>query len=254
MRRRNIVILSAKYRNNAGHRLTTIHNTRNNIGTISMMTAHTKDYSMLNFGLSKSSAGITLIGDYLTLRDLHQVIHDVNEQATVIADKEGLFIALAYDIRKAYEGHREIIEPPKQRPEIGRRFGVRILWPVLICQTSLLRGALAFMPSNRIHQAYAYLLEDIVDGALKADFADNAGEITNAMARLTLLCNSNLKKLDARGAIFCSWTKKERKLRLASLLRSFDPLFGTLSFQAKEKQDLEEIETYAGTEWAEVKW
>lgn len=57
---------------------------------------------MLQFELLKNHAGMVLIGDYLTLRELHTLVHRVNEESPMIRDKEGPFLGLAYDIRKAY--------------------------------------------------------------------------------------------------------------------------------------------------------
>ena len=46
---------------------------------------------MLSFGLLKNHAGILLVGDYTSLRCLHEVIHDVNERSPLVKDKEGCF-------------------------------------------------------------------------------------------------------------------------------------------------------------------
>jgi hypothetical protein len=66
---------------------------------------------VLTCQLLKNHAGIVLVGDYTTLRSLHEVVHEVNEKSPLIKDKEGFFLALAYDVRKAYEAEREIIDP-----------------------------------------------------------------------------------------------------------------------------------------------
>ena len=68
--------------------------------------------SMLSHQLLRNHAGIMLIGDYGTLRLLNEVVRDVNERSPLVRDKEGAFLALAYDARKAYEQQREIIQPP----------------------------------------------------------------------------------------------------------------------------------------------
>ncbi|MGV1867608.1 DUF6904 family protein [Rhizobium sp. 23-156Da] len=100
---------------------------------------------MLSYGLLKNHAGILLIGDYTSLTWLHEVVHDVNDRSPLVKDKEGSFLGLAYDVRKAYERQREIIKPPKHFEEIGVRYGVQILWPVLMLQQRLLRQSLAFL-------------------------------------------------------------------------------------------------------------
>lgn len=52
-----------------------------------------------------------LIGDYTSLRWLHEVVHDVNERSPLVRKKEGLFLTLAYDARKASERQRDILDP-----------------------------------------------------------------------------------------------------------------------------------------------
>ena len=98
---------------------------------------------MLSHRLLKNHAGILLIGDYSSLRWLHEVVHDVNERSPIIKDKEGWFLGLAYDVRKAYEKQREILLPPEHFDEIGPRYGVQMLWPVLLLQERMLRVASA---------------------------------------------------------------------------------------------------------------
>lgn len=106
---------------------------------------------MLSYRLLKNHAGILLIGDYTSLRWLHEVFYDVNERSPLVADKEGMFLGLAYDVRKAYEQQREVPHPPHHYEEIGVRYGVRILWPVLLLQHRLPRLSLVFLnhPSDK---------------------------------------------------------------------------------------------------------
>ena len=121
---------------------------------------------MLTYALLKNCAGLLLCGDRQTLEALHRVIHSVNENSPVISDKEGSFLGFAYDVRKAIEGQRRIINPPKHEPEIGPSFGVEILWPVALFQSRALRVALAYMPHNSRHQGMAYLVEDLIEQVL----------------------------------------------------------------------------------------
>lgn len=93
---------------------------------------------MLSYGLLRDHAGVLLIGDYTSLTWLHSVVHDVNDRSPLVKDKEGAFLGLAYDVRKAYEQQREVIQPPQNFEEIGVRYGAKILWPVLLLQHRLL--------------------------------------------------------------------------------------------------------------------
>lgn len=53
--------------------------------------------------------------------------------------------------------------------EIGVRYGVRILWPVLWLQHRLLKRSLAFLDDRAKSQAITYALEAVIDDALRED-------------------------------------------------------------------------------------
>jgi hypothetical protein len=83
---------------------------------------------MFNYHALKNAAGIALFSDYLSLRQAHKIIHDVNERSPVIRDKDGFFLGLAYDLRKAYEGQRLTLkQDPDFYPEVGPRMGFEVL-------------------------------------------------------------------------------------------------------------------------------
>lgn len=97
----------------------------------------------------KDHAGILLFGNYKTLQTLHEVVHEVNGTSPIIRDKEGSFLGLAYDARKAYERQRRVIEPPKHFEEVTVRYGVEILCPVLLVQSRMLRVSLVLFDSTK---------------------------------------------------------------------------------------------------------
>ncbi|CAN7635628.1 DUF6904 family protein [Rhizobium sp. LjRoot258] len=180
---------------------------------------------MLSYGLLKNHAGILLIGDYTSLRWLHEVIHDVNERSPLVKDKEGVFLGLAYDVRKAYEQQREVLQPPQHYEEVGVRYGVKILWPVLLLQNRMLRLSLAFLNHSAKTQAIAYALEAIIEEALREDFGADGERAIALWQRLDPAQPEVLELLRSRGAIFCSWTKTQRKANFLQLLKSFDPMY-----------------------------
>lgn len=180
---------------------------------------------MLMYDLLKNHAGILLCGDYKSLCSLHEVIHQVNEKSVLIKDKDGPFLGLAYDLRKAYEGQRRKFKAPAHYPEIGPSFGVEIIWPVILLQCSMLRAALAFFDCTKRHQAFTFALEDLVEAALIADFGANAPEIIANWQRIDPRMPWAEEKLSSRGAQFCQWTKAQRRVGLAGLLASLDPLY-----------------------------
>ena len=180
---------------------------------------------MLTCQLLKNHAGIVLVGDYTTLRSLHEVVHEVNEKSPLIKDKEGFFLALAYDVRKAYEAEREIIDPPEHYPEMGIRYGVEILWPVLLLQSRMLRASLAFIDSNKQYQALTYALEYVIEEAIAYEFKTQATDIIQRWNRIDPAHPWAEEKLNSRGAMFYSWSKGERRKRLSGLLASLDPMY-----------------------------
>lgn len=102
---------------------------------------------MLSYEPLADFEGITLSGSYLTLRNFHSILHDVNERSALVRNKEAGLLALAYDVRKAYEGQRDVIEPPEYMPESGNRYGVALLWPQALVHARILRVSLAYMGS-----------------------------------------------------------------------------------------------------------
>ncbi|WFR97702.1 DUF6904 family protein [Rhizobium tumorigenes] len=175
---------------------------------------------MLSYRLLKNYAGILLIGDYTSLTWLHEVVHDVNDRSPLVKDKEGSFLGLAYDVRKAYERQREIIQPPKHSEEVGVRYGVQILWPVLMLQQRLLRQSLAFLDHTAKTQAIAYALEAVIEDGLRYYFGAQAGIIIDLWQRLDPARSEVFDMMASRGGLYCSWTKTQRKAGFAQLLSS----------------------------------
>jgi hypothetical protein len=92
---------------------------------------------MLSCEIIEEHEGLRLLGSSDDLRGLHAILCDVNERSPVIVDKEGVFLALAYDVRKAHEGQRLIRKARKHHPHSGPTLGVDILWPTILIQSRL---------------------------------------------------------------------------------------------------------------------
>lgn len=214
---------------------------------------------MLSYRLLKNHAGILLIGDYSSLCWLHEVVHDVNERSPIIEDKEGWFLGLAYDVRKAYEKQREILLPPEHFDEIGTRYGVQILWPVLLLQERMLRVSLGYLDHSRKHQAITYALEAVIEEALKEDFGPLGAPAIEHWQRLDPIFPDGFDPFDSRGAIFCSWTKTKRKRHFLNLLASFDPTYESIYPLRVRNGEIgtlspEELEKWANVEWSDPHW
>lgn len=214
---------------------------------------------MLSYRLLKNHAGILLIGDYTSLRLLHEVVHDVNERSPLIQDREGLFLNLAYDVRKAYEREREIVKSPPHYEEIGVRYGVQALWPAILLQQRMLRMSLAYLDHSTKTQAIAYALEAVIEEALKEDFSALGAEAIVHWQRLNPTQRDVFDKLWSRTAIFCSWTKAQRRRHFLSLLASFEPMYDSVyayRLQRGEKNLLSpgELLQWNDVEWPDPRW
>lgn len=214
---------------------------------------------MLRYSLLKNHAGILLCGDYLTLQALHGVIHDVNEKSLIVRNKEGVFLGLAYDIRKAYESAREVIKPPEHTPEIGIAYGVKLLWPTLLFQCTLLRESFAFFDSTKLQQGLTYELEDVIEQALDSDFGNDARLIVQQWGRLDARHPWAEEKINSRSAQYCAWTKTQRRRGLSGLLMSLDAMYPTLYpiWTRQGDKDLvspDELDNWNSEEWPDPKW
>ncbi|HEL5340020.1 TPA: hypothetical protein UOJ00_003017 [Stenotrophomonas maltophilia] len=185
-------------------------------------------------------------------------MHDVNERSPLVKEEDGPFLWLAYDVRKAYEQQRETLPPPAGYEEIGVRYGVQILWPVLLVQQRTLRVSLAYLDHSRRHQAITYALEAVIEEGLMEDFGASGEMLIKWWQRLDPTHPSLLEQIDNRGAIFCSWSKAERRRRLAQLLASFDPMYesyyGARVAKGGAWLSPQELERWQNVEWPDPRW
>ncbi len=209
---------------------------------------------MLSYLLLKNHAGLLLIGDDDTLRALHTVVHDVNTRSPLIHDRGGWFLGLAFDVRKAFEGQREILKPAQGRDEVGVRYGVQILWPVLLVQQRTLRASLAHMDHGKRHQAVAYDLEAVIEDGLRNDFGAAAPELIALWQQMSPEHPAFIGTLASRGGLFCSWTKSERAKRFASLLESFHPMYDAMYRFRTRGGECGLIEPEIFKQWEDAEW
>lgn len=214
---------------------------------------------MLSYQLLKNHAGLLLVGDYTSLRWLHEVVHDVNERSPLINDDESPFLGLAYDARKAYQLEREILPAPQGYEEMGTRYGVRILWPVLLVQHRMLRVSLGYLDHAKRHQAITYALEAVIEEGLREDFGSQGQAVIDLWQRLDPVDPAMFDRLDSRTAIFCSWTKAERRRRFVALLASFDRMYESIyTFRAGRGEhgllSPEELAQWENKEWPDPRW
>lgn len=214
---------------------------------------------MLSFQLLKNCAGILLCGDYTAMKALHDAVHEANEKSPLIRDKEGTFLGLAYDVRKAYEGQRQVLEPPELFPELGVRYGVEVLWPVILLQCRMLRTSLAYFDSSKEQQAITYSLESVLEEALGLEFKADAPALLEAWNNIDPAHPWAEEKLNSRGALFCSWSKGVRQKKLWGLLVSLNPLYPIIYEDYVENGipellSPEAMDAWETAEWADPRW
>ena len=214
---------------------------------------------MFTYRALKNAAGVALFSDYLSLRRVHDIVHDVNERSTLIHAKEGFFLGLAFDIRKAYEGQRLREKEDPMYPEVGPRLGFQILWPTLLVQCRQLRDSFAFIDHGKEHQSVAYELEFIVEQALASEFRDLSLDIKAQWEQLDAGHPFVEENVETRVAQFAAWSKKERQAGLAGLLSSLDPMYPTLypMWERNGKDNLVSPDEYAlwhGREFPDPNW
>jgi len=186
-------------------------------------------------------------------------VHKVNEESPVVQNKEGFLLGLAYDVRKAYEGQREktVREHFEDRCPI---YGVQILWPAIISQVALLRGAMAFIPTDRMDQSVMYELEHLVQRAVREASPAGADGILAQMRRLGEAHAHVEAVIDSRCGYFVSLPPKQRIPQLAMLLASLDSIYGFRGETAPRNHMANVIapnsfDPYtAGAEWPRFQW
>lgn len=180
---------------------------------------------MLGYRNVKNHAGMMLVGDYETLRALHEVIHKVVKSSGIFRDEaQGDFLlGLAFEVRKAFELQREILESPPHYDEMGRRYGVKLLWPVLLVHVRMLRVAMGFCPTDERDQGLVYLLEHAVFSGLAEDIGGT--EVVEQWRSLSCNPADVLSHVESRTGLFLHWSKAERRTGLGQLLASLDPMF-----------------------------
>src|SRR3546814_5197013 len=92
----------------------------------------------------------------------------------------------------------------------------------------MLRVSLGYLDHAKRHQAITYALEAVIEEGLREDFGSQGQAVIDLWQRLDPVDPAMFDRLDSRTAIFCSWTKAERRRRFAPLLASFDRMYESI--------------------------
>ena len=114
---------------------------------------------------TKSGTGILLEGDWYDLNQLHVTLHRLAERYDGPRTQayNGIIMALAYEVRHAYDGMRF----KKATHDAGTYYGFHYAWPMLISAVNLLRRSLMWSPGQPVDFGIMYSLEAQVKQALQ---------------------------------------------------------------------------------------
>ena len=87
---------------------------------------------------TKKGTGVSIFGDELDLRNLHETIHFlVNDAPLMEEQKEGL-LNLAYELRHAAQGDREIEKVGYEKDNKNIYYGTKLVWPQILYEVAIL--------------------------------------------------------------------------------------------------------------------
>ena len=175
---------------------------------------------------NKKFSAIIVYGDYYDLRDVHTAVHYLSDKGGLDIGMSEFLLSFAYDLRKAYEGKREVVERGFDFLDKATYRGVPIYWPYYLAYLRLLRQCAARTNTLRWHQGVLYQLEGLVEQAL----LDVEGNIPDRI--LGWIDNS----IGFDSDYLPEWIRtccryyvegprgKKRALRLLTVLQRFSPL------------------------------
>lgn len=211
---------------------------------------------MLNSEPTRHHAGLRLWGDYPTLERLHAFIHRTVESSLVISEQDGFVLGLAYDVRKAFEGQRQLREHTAPNGDHHLLYGVEILWPLLLVQVGVLRHTMAFISTTRLDQAIMYELEYVVESALRTTIPAAADAVLDQLQRIGAEPCTRLEVLlDSRCRYFLERPPSERLAVLPKLLTTLDAMYPILvEGEALSTADFIPPSAFVDDEWPDFEW
>lgn len=191
---------------------------------------------MFRFELTPNNGGIVLWGDTASLNELYELVHYIVDESPLIKNKDGFMLALAYDIRKAREGHRKTDEYLYDYSETYQLYGVELLWPLVLLQAAILRGSMSYIETDKAKLSIMYAFEFILESALKQLVPDRFEDVFKTAKNAS---NSDFAwledNIDSRCCYFINLSSKDRKEKLDKILCSFDEFWVKFT---KDKQDI----------------
>ncbi|WP_370239194.1 DUF6904 family protein [Neptunomonas phycophila] len=122
-------------------------------------------------------ASVVIWGGYDHLRELHQLIHRILDQSQYINDDSGYPTWLAFEVRKAYDGHRLTGVRQAGNGDKQNVYGFETSWLLIILQVSCLRQAQASYPATDQDHVTLSELENVVKIAITVAMPEHSSMI-----------------------------------------------------------------------------
>ncbi|MEW8152489.1 MAG: hypothetical protein AB2810_20315 [Candidatus Thiodiazotropha endolucinida] len=212
---------------------------------------------------TKKGAGITIYGDAFDLRSIHETIHIIVDSSPLEEDQRHGILNLAYEIRHAYQGDREIIKVGYDEVEKCTYFGTKLIWPQLLFEIALLRQCAAYCENNKEYLSNLYRIEYCVEKALLEYDAKVGNEVITAYKRIRLISKEYLTDFVSDRSfdfLYGGGTGKMRFRRLPSILHSFDQLsedykqYHEFMWKEAKKHGTHPVNLHDMREWEEFEW
>ncbi|MCE1176870.1 MAG: hypothetical protein LWW76_07115 [Burkholderiales bacterium] len=214
---------------------------------------------MLRGECTAHGAGIRLSGDYYDFHRLHETIHYLVGEDS---DMQEFVLGLAYEVRKAKSGQREIVMKGSD-DEPSTYYSVDILWPEFLAQVSMLRNLAAFKPTDSAIQSDLYRLEACIENALNEHDSNISQKVMGWVKEFGFVSKDYLTEfvfIQCREFVFSGTTLKARLKKLPSFLSRLFPQSADYKVFEKELQELAKAQGshpqdfHDWTEWPEFKW
>lgn len=194
---------------------------------------------MLKGFTTKNGTGITIYGDYVDLKTIHNVIAKISERVAKEEDNP-LFIALmdfSYEVRKAYSGQRLKEKITFDEFEAIEYYGFQYLWTDLIIFIKVLRHEASFAILNELDQSTLYLIEHTAKTSLSQYDLEGAAKLNNLFDYgINILDNLLIQILEYVNILYLS--QKPSKTRFRNLAQLITSHFSGHTKEGKEIRDL----------------
>lgn len=213
---------------------------------------------MLRAAPTKKGTGLTLFGHMDDLEGLHETIHFLCKVSGGGPDVHEHALSVAYEIRKAFEGQREVLEF-----ESGTQLGARFVWPHIVFYTSYFRQLAAYCPTNKAHQSNLTRLEYCVESSL-VEYDPRVG--AEVVSSYPLIGATGPDFLDSYVSdvtysyLYGGGSGKMRFRRLPALIRSMAPWspeyreYAAMLEREAKKHGCTPRQLRDSREWPEIEW